>query len=308
MKPEKLNITIIGAGKIAYSLAGALIEKNIVVSSVISRNISSARNFADIFNIPSFSDKLELLNPKSNLIILSVPDKELSGISKYIARLGINFKNKTFIHLSGSLSIDVLKPLAAKGAKTASFHIMQTFPFKKQIPIKGCFSAIETDDKAVGNTLQLLSKKLELIPFAISSEAKTNYHIASVFACNFLAGNFFSSDYKITLTGIKPEAIELFEPILLTTLKNIKENGAVKALSGPVERNDTETIKRHISALRKKKGKNNSDSIEKFIYLSYLAQSLILTEMASKKKEEEWKGAELKNWLVDELKNIVNLL
>lgn len=303
MKPDKLNITFIGAGKIAHSLAGALIEHGVCVSSVISRSLSSAKILAEKFNIPAYSDSVADINKKSNLIVLSVPDGELHSTAKKISKLDINFGNKTFIHLSGSFNINVLKPLAGKGAKTASLHLIQTFPIREQIPIKGCYAAIETDDKKIFNFLKSLAELLELIPFSITSEAKTYYHIATVFVCNFLAGNIFAADKNIDSTGIELKAKDIFAPIISTTLTNINNKGPIQALSGPIERNDLQTIKRHISGFKKAKGK-----INKHIHLSYLAQSLLLLQMAQIKKEDTASYEELNNSLVEELKKLVNLI
>ncbi len=303
MKPENLNIVFIGAGKIAYSFAGALRSKGINLSAVISRSITSAQGLAAEYDIPLFSDQLCDIPDKSNLIILSVPDGELKQIARNFSKLKINFRKKTFIHLSGSLNTDVLKPLAVKGAKTASLHILQSFPIKTQIPLKGCFAAIETENKLVYTTLKALADRLELIPFRISSESKTLYHIAGVFASNFLAGNIFALDKNIELAGIKPDASSLFRPIIQTTLNNIRLNGPVKALSGPVERNDIKTIERHIKELKKK-----GDKFSKYIYLSYLAQSLLLIKISEIKKDDPENFKELNNRLVEELHKLVNLM
>jgi predicted short-subunit dehydrogenase-like oxidoreductase (DUF2520 family) len=71
----------------------------------------------------------------------------------------------------------------------------------------------------------------------------------------------------------------LISPILYSTLSNIKKSGAVNALSGPVERGDIKTIKKHLSVLKKDASKTNNNSL----LLSYIAQSLNLLEVSEKK-------------------------
>lgn len=309
LSPEELNIALIGAGKIAFSLTGELSAKDVRISNIISRSVISAKELADSYSIYSYSDDFSDIDDKVNLVIISVSDGEILPVAQAIAGLKSNFHNKLFIHLSGSLSRSVLEPIESRGAKTASLHILQTFPSKTPVPIKGCYSAIETTDQESQETLFKLAKKLDLIPFKIASEAKTNYHIAGVFASNFLAGNIFSSQNLTMTAGIEPDAIDMFLPIVKTTLANIESKGPAMALSGPIERNDIVTINAHLSSLNKLiLDKKIVSETEKFLLLSYLSQSLLLTKAAAQKKENDEIHIELKNRLVAEIKKLVNFM
>ena len=45
------------------------------------------------------------------------------------------------------------------------------------------------------------------------------------------------------------EAIEALYPLMSNNILNIKNNGLINSLTGPVERNDVDTIKKHINNL-----------------------------------------------------------
>lgn len=303
MELSDLNITIIGAGKIAYSLTGALIDRGLVISSVISRKILSAKKLAGEYKIDSYSDKIESISPDSNLIILSVQDDQIKNIADNIARLKLDFRKKIFMHLSGSLNSEVLSGIKKKGGVIASFHILQTFPSQNRVPLNNCYAAVETDSASTKKTLCALAEALQLIPFPIQAERKTDYHIACVTASNFLAGNMFFAQQNIQRSDIKYNAMELTASLINATLKNVKEKGAVNALSGPVERNDIETVMKHIKTLKKNITRSKKLNPDKLMLLSYLSQSLLLIEVAAIKNGfEDEARKELKDKLVLELK------
>ena len=289
MNKRNKNVIIIGAGKIAYSLVPALQKSGYNVPIIISKNIESAKRLAGKFKISHYADKFEKMDSKSGIVLLCVPDNQIKIVAKELSKLKLYFRNFIFVHLSGALDISCLDPLKKRKGQTASLHIMQTFPSKRTVSIKSCYAAVETGSNAVEKTLFDLAKYISLKPFRLKSNAKTFYHLAGVFASNFLVGNLFSAETAFNKTGNKNiDFFEMISPIIFSTLSNIKKSGTVNALSGPVERGDIQTIKKHLAVLKKNAAKTKNNSL----LLSYIAQSLNLLEVAEKKdgcKNENYK-------------------
>ena len=275
---RNLNISyIIGAGKIAYSLCSALLKAGYNVSSIISRKKSSADKLSKQLKIPLSSNKINSLSKETNIFFLTVPDSQIEKTARLLLKSKLDFRNSLFIHVSGALDINELKPLRKKKASIASFHIMQTFPSTKIVEIKNCSVAIEAENKLVKNFLDNLAMDLLLKPFHLKSDKKIFYHLAGVFASNFLAGNLFSSEKLFRMTESKNiDYFSVIESTVNSTLDNIKNVGPAKALSGPVERGDYKTIEKHLRAL--KKG-------NKMLYNNYIVQSLNLLDVVKKKNK-----------------------
>ena len=274
----KNNIAIIGAGKISYSLTNALIKNGFIVSIIISKKIKSAKILAEKFQINNFSNKLEDIPFNKGILFLAVPDNQIKIVSENLSKLKFDFPNSIFIHLSGALNISELNSLKKKKAQIASLHIMQTFPAKRIMDIINCYAAVETEDVRTKMLLFNLAKKLSLRPFEIKSSEKTFYHLAGTFASNFLVGNIFNSE--ILLNSYNKKKInfcKIINPIVQSTLKNINRIGVSSALSGPIERGDIQTIRKHLSELKKK---------NKILYSSYIIQSLNLLEIVKVKLGE----------------------
>jgi len=275
---KKDPIIIIGAGKISWSIAPALQHAGYKIISIISRDIKDAEKLAYALNIKNFSGDITSVKTKKGIFILSVPDNEIEPVADKLAKLNLDFPNSLFIHLSGSQDISQLKSISKKKAHTASFHIMQTFPSKKTRNIKNSFSSIETASDNASDYLFGLAKDLILNPFRLNSADKVNYRLAGVYASNFINAVLFQSQKLADILNIKDHSYnDIFAPLLLSTVKNIIKSGPVQALSGPIERGDPDTIRKHIKSLKQSSGKN-TDAL-----LSYISLSLILIKAAAEK-------------------------
>ncbi|NUN09010.1 MAG: DUF2520 domain-containing protein [Ignavibacteriaceae bacterium] len=276
---KKTKTVVIGAGKIAYTISAALFNSGAPPSAIISRNPRSAEDLAYAFSVPIHSGSLSSIKKNTNIIILSTPDTEIQRTAKLLSALDLPFEKILFIHLSGALSLNLLAPLERKGALTGSLHIMHTFPNKTPQKIEGLPAAIEYSSPRALKEMKSLCGLLKIEPFFLEKGKKTLYHIAGVFAANFLNGNLSASREIAADAGVNDRLFSaLFIRITEKTLANIKRSGIEHALSGPVERNDVLTVKEHIKQLRNLYGRKNKN-----ILCNYLHQSLLLTEAAEKK-------------------------
>jgi len=253
----KEKIAIIGAGKVAHSLVPALVKSGYYVEAIQSKKLLSAKKLAQKYSVGNFTDSLKEIPAGIKIFLLTVPDSEIKKTAEKLSRLNFNFKQSFFIHFSGVDDMSVLISLENKGAAIASIHLMQTFPTKRIASLKGIHTAIETNDERSYKLLIKLSKDLQLKPFRIRSEDKVYYHLAGVIGSNFLAGNLYNSEELLSLCGIeKKDSFEILKSTIYTTLENTRGFGAANALSGPIDRGDFKTIKKHIAALKKTE-KNN---------------------------------------------------
>lgn len=300
---KNYRIAIIGAGKIAFSLTDSLIKSGFNITSIVSKNILSAKKLASIYRIKIFSNKLQDIPLDTNIFLISVPDEQIKIIDTKLSKLNLNFNESLFVHFSGSLNSSVMHQIKKKNGISASFHIMQTFPSKTRISIDGSFAAVETDNKKSKNTLFSIAKRLNLIPFSVQKEKKMLYHLAGVYASNFFVGNIFISEELFKLSGIKGIKFEdLILPILNSTSKNIKNNGALQSLSGPIERGDFDTIKKHITALHNNKLKTNS------VLLNYIVQSLSLLTLIKQRASRLTKSqVNIQKYLKSELNTLLTI-
>jgi predicted short-subunit dehydrogenase-like oxidoreductase (DUF2520 family) len=301
----KFKIAIIGAGRIAYSLTSALLKEGYIVDVIISRKYDSAKALADKFGVKKYSDDITLISKSVNVFFLTVPDSEIKKTAIQLSKLKLNFSTTFFMHFSGAEDIGVLGPLKLKGGKTGSLHLMQTFPSKNIVNIKNVNSAIETNDDSVYKYLLQLCSDLQLVPFRIDSKDKAYYHLAGVYASNFLAGNLFNAQKLLSLNNIDEQKyFNILSSTIHSTLQNVKTVGPAKALSGPVDRGDIKTIRKHIASL-KKKNKNSNGNYFSSLFNNYIIQSLNLINLVEEKHGElNQSHQDIRKLLVRELSNV----
>lgn len=237
------NILIIGYGKLGSHLFYALKE-------------SPKANVVGVFKKANRANYFGLVK-KANIIFICVQDAKIKTVVKKLSGKTVELKNKFVFHTSGSLSSAGLKPLKAKGAYTGSFHPVQTFESrakKNEGRFSDIYTAIEGDNKSRKKAAEL-ARILRSRSFEIDKENKVYHHLCCVIASNFLSTlarqveNIGSK--KIRINGFnKLSFFNIYTPLAATTLDNIARKGAVNSLSGPVERNDSETIIKHLDALK----------------------------------------------------------
>jgi len=252
---NQFTMSIIGAGRVGSTLAMMFHRKGYSIISVISQKKKSARKLANLVGCKKFSESLSGIHPATKIILIAVPEEDIAGIAKEIAkRSHIDFSNLIVFHTSGSMTSDTLWPLSRKGARTFSLHPIQSFSKASTLAtqiarMKNVVYGFEGNNAALPAARQLVKSlcgKLVRIP----KEEKILYHMACVFASN----------YSIALLGAVEEltrriggGIKLshFEPLVRTSIENAFQFAPQMALTGPIARGSTSTVKSHTKELRK---------------------------------------------------------
>lgn len=241
---------IIGYGKLGSHLNYALKSiKGIKVTGIIKN--AKRKPSAGIIN-------------DADIIYITTQDSKIKNAVKVLINNQYDLSGKIIFHASGSLTSDELIPLRKKGAYTGSFHPVQTFEApaqKNEGRFREIYIALEGSHKAV-NTGKILAKQLGAKTIVLTKESKPLHHICCVIASNFMASlvrqiEYIGAEINRTAKGKKIQNIgfknlsffNIYKPLAEQTLDNIAGKGAVKSLTGPIERNDLETINGHLKSL-----------------------------------------------------------
>lgn len=248
------TVSWIGCGRVARTLANALRKSGYkigVLYSLHKQNVKAAIKFIGAGEIGN--DLSSAVNSGTFHFIATnddaIPDVIRGIVNEYPGSL----ENHYFFHTSGAISSDILEPLKQKGAEIGSIHPLQVFadPEKALEMLPGTYYAIEGTDRAMTAAIQMIDKlqgKLLLIP----TGRKVLYHVAGVFAANYLTAVVsFALNLMEDIGEDREEAYQALLPLMVGALENIEELGIGQALTGPIARGDTETIRTHMKELRK---------------------------------------------------------
>lgn len=265
-----MKIGFIGAGKVGFTLGKYFAENGMELSGYYSSSVASAKEAAEITGSEYFENAEKLIGA-SDVIFLTVPDGAIKDV--YLSLPREILKGKQLCHCSGALSSkDAFPEINEYGAKGTSIHPL--FPVSSKYEsykvIGSAFFCIEGDcAEEWSRILSGMSNPVRII----DSEIKIKYHAACVVASNLVCGLMAESTELLTGCGFsEKEALEALKPLAVSNLNRIFASDPVTALTGPVERNDVSTVKKHLDAL----GEGTDAEI-------YRSLSLKLTEMAEKR-------------------------
>lgn len=239
-----------GAGKVGFTLGKYFSESGVAVAGYYSRNHDSAREAAAFTGAHYFESLAEIL-AASDILFLTVPDSVIENLWHSLKKLPLT--NKIICHCSGLLSSDVFEGISQKQASGYSVHPLFAVSSKllsyKEIG-QAVFTIEGTRERLVD--LKQFIEQLGNPVHVIDARQKIKYHAAAVFLSNHVAALAHTGCRLFGECGLGGEfAGAALKTLFLNNCRTIAANGPVKALTGPVERNDLATVKKHLECFGK---------------------------------------------------------
>lgn len=245
-----MNIGIIGAGKVGVSVGRYLKDNNIQISGFYDIDSDNAAFAAQFTQTDCFSD-LEELVKVSDTLFITTPDNVIGSVWDCIKN-NMSVQNKIVCHFSGALSSDVFTDSQSTGAGVCSVHPMLAFSDKLtsyRIPAN-TFFAIEGEETAV-SAVKSLFESLGNTVCRIEKSKKSLYHTAASVLSNEIVALIDMGYSLLEQCGFsRDDAVGATRNLVSGNVKSVLENGCVNALTGPVERNDLQTVKKHVESLQ----------------------------------------------------------
>ena len=256
------TVTIIGIGRVGGSLSKIFKNSDFQIEHLIGHNSDLSKGIVTL-------DSVELIG--SDIVLIAVGDNSIGTVSNSI--FDKISQNSIVLHLSGSLSSEILHDLKKRGCSVGSMHPLVSisssdFGIER---FNGTFFCIEGDAKAT-ECAEAIVKFLGGKSFTISSELKSLYHAAAVTASGHVTALIDLAVEMMKRSGVPPDnALEILMPLIQSTILNIAEHGTAAALTGPFARADSSVFERQIEPIEM-----NLSSDEAEIYLSLALRSLKL--------------------------------
>ena len=256
MIESNARVGFVGAGKVGTALGGLFRSCGIVVSGYSSLLAEDAQASAEKTASDAYADAAEVVEA-SDVIFFTVPDGEISNawkslVASYGAAACDALFGKIVCHCSGALPAAVFADAAEYGAKAASVHPLFAISGRgsAQAKIGSALFTLEGDESALA-TVSALLDVCGVHHREIASSDKPLYHAAAVCASNLAVGLFASAQTMLERCGFgADEARGALRSLFVGNCESIAERGPIDALTGPIERNDAETVVGHLMAFR----------------------------------------------------------
>jgi predicted short-subunit dehydrogenase-like oxidoreductase (DUF2520 family) len=181
--------------------------------------------------------------PAADLVVIATRDGEIAEAARQAAH---HHPPAAAVHLSGATSISALSGLAASGWEVGSFHPLQSLPDPGEGArvLAGSWVAVTAQGR-LRELLRGLAASLGMHDFDLDDEVRTSYHSGATAASNFLvealdlAQQFFEKA-KVPFAAA--------EPLSRAVVGHAFALGARPSLTGPIVRQDWETVRLQRSA------------------------------------------------------------
>ena len=242
------RVGFVGAGRLAASLAGALAKAGYSLPAVSSTRKASADGLSERLDGDVFATTdAARVAAVTDVVFLTVPDSAIRTACEAVPWE----PRHTVVHCSGAMGLDVLEAASARGATTACFHPLQTFPSREPEPerFESSSCGIEGPEPA-GSMLEQMAREIGATPFRLEGVDRALYHAAAVTSSNLVVALAAVAGRLWELAGLEPSgARQALSPLMLAAAKNVSERELAGALTGPVARGDVETVRRHLGVL-----------------------------------------------------------
>ncbi|GAB3580256.1 DUF2520 domain-containing protein [Amycolatopsis endophytica] len=249
-RPARLGVGVISAGRVGSVVGAALACTGHTV--VAASGISAASRSRAERMLPGVP-----LNPPdrvataADLVLLAVPDDELAALVRGLAATGSWRPGQIVIHTSGAHGLDVLAPAAEAGALPLALHPVMTFTGRSEDldRLAACSVGVTAaaDDEMAWSVGEALTVEMGAEPVRVPEAARPLYHAALAHGANHLITLVDDCVDLLRGAGIA-NAERMIGPLLSAALDNALRHGD-RALTGPVARGDTGTLRKHLTVL-----------------------------------------------------------
>ena len=248
-----MKIGFIGAGKAGCSLGKYFSQSNKLVGYA-SKSYESAKEAAALTGSDAFADAAELAS-RCEALFITTPDGQIGlaweSLKERVEGSGGTLAGKIICHCSGAMPSTALQGAEGLGASAYSVHPLFALS-SKCVPaseLSHAFFAIEGSQDRIDEIAGMLAELGN--PYqVIETEEKARYHAAAVLASNQVIALYRLACNELCKCGFGAEAAEkALAPLFLGNAEHLACDGAVAALTGPAERGDFATIKKHLACL-----------------------------------------------------------
>jgi len=238
---------VVGAGRVAWSLATGLARAGYDVTAIGAPDATAAQTLAAACGPGTRGTTPAGVLDAADVVFLAVPD---GAVAALCAALPWRMHHGA-AHCSGALGLDALAPATAAGARAGCLHPLQSFPARRAEPerFRGITCGVEGTG-GLGDLLERMASDLGARAIRLEGVDRAAYHAAAVFASNDVVALMAAARRAWALAGLPPEtAREALAPLLTAVAGNLTRLDPEAALTGPIARGDLGTVETHLAAL-----------------------------------------------------------
>ena len=253
------TVAIIGAGRVGSSVGFLLKRAGYAVTAVAARTAAAAEQaVAFIGGGEPLADVIKAAS-RAEIVFITTPDRDIREVCDTISTNDGLKSGSLIVHMSGAHSLELLNAARTTGSYRAVIHPLQSLASREQgiKNLPGSYFRIEADPEALKMAKEIVRAlggiELVMPKWSSDKESAALYHAGAVVVSNyFVALVDYGLKFYQALGADKKDALKAVLPLIRGTLDNIETLGIPDALTGPIMRGDTQTVRDHLDAMQKR--------------------------------------------------------
>ena len=225
---ERMNIALIGRGRVATHMGKALLKAGHGVVSVNSRTLEELPQDADVYIIAVKDSALQE--------VIQQLTKRLTADTPSLWR---GQGEALLLHTAGSMPLSVFDGYSGNGGV---LYPMQTFSMDREVDFKEIPLFIEGKDARIRQLAESISDHV----YELSTADRKYLHLAAVFACNFANHCYTLAADVLEKKGLP---FDVMLPLVDETARKVHELHPKDAQTGPAVRGDQNVMQAQAALL-----------------------------------------------------------
>jgi len=246
-------LNVIGCGRAASSLTRLWLEApTLQIGAILNRSQSSSERAVREVGDGRAADDIPGM-AAADYWLIGTSDAQILPVAKVLAASRDDLAGCLVFHLAGRFGLDVLEPLAERGALLAAMHPVRslTHAHLSVADFSGTACVAEGSTEAL-DRLQPLVAAIGGLWLPVRDIDRGLYHAAVSIISNVTKSVAWKAQNWLTRAGLPPHtAATVTYQLLASTVEDLFRSGARQSITGPVVRGDTRTIEAHLEALER---------------------------------------------------------
>jgi predicted short-subunit dehydrogenase-like oxidoreductase (DUF2520 family) len=235
---DQWNLTLVGAGNVAWHMGRALSQKGYVIKQVLDRTASAAQQLAKELKAESYGTPEDGIDGTDACLICVSDDAIASVIDQ------LKPGNCLFMHTAGSVPLDVFRNNADN---YGVLYPLQTFTKGRPLDYSQIPFLTEANTSENLNLINQMAYSVSQHVIEADSTRRLFIHLAAIFASNF-SNHMYTLAEK--LAGEYKLSFDLLKPLIAETTAKAMDMSPQKAQTGPAARGNLKVIEKHLELLK----------------------------------------------------------
>jgi predicted short-subunit dehydrogenase-like oxidoreductase (DUF2520 family) len=275
---NNLKVFVVGPGGMGTALVRRMVHCGVSVVGLHGRRLAATQAAVGNLDVPATAGAFPAVLSSADVVVIATRDSDVAATAVDLVAAGMG-RAQTVLHLSGAWPAQMaLGGIATSVKAVGTMHPFFSAPSRGEVVLPdGLSFGVQGDPAAVADAQYLVSQ-MQGHALLLQADAMSLYHAAACYCANATVGLADGARKMLQAAGVSnADATRALAMLLRSVADNLEQVGLPGALTGPVERGDVATVRRHLAAVA---------AVDPQLAVSYRHQGQVILGVALEKNAQ----------------------